>query len=234
VSEQTSTPAAISQRARDGSALLEADAPPQSVELDTDVLALEGVHTALCPQCGVNPAGPPRAWTFRWGHPLLTVAWLVGAWMSSVVISPFVGLGLLGGAFFARRTVKTTLTLCDDCDAAARRAKRIRAATVAGGFFSPVLAGVVMMVLNEAGLIDSPFVRGAAFGVTVVAGLAGAVFGHLKTAKSALFIQKIRKKVLKLKASPTWARVLREEQPAALAQPSGEAEQLEPAEDDNG
>jgi hypothetical protein len=79
-----------------------------------------------------------------------------------------------------------------------------------------MVAGALLVFLNEGGWLTSPGLRGAIMGAIVTAGLAGAVFGHVKTAKSALFIRKITKKLLKLKASPTWRKVLAEEQPAAL------------------
>jgi len=212
---KTSTPAAISRRETLGGRLAIEEGAASLVELDRAHLLLHGVHTETCPQCGINPATGPKARTFRWSPPWLFALWLWVA-LLSMAISPLLSLGVIGAAFFARRKVTTTFSLCDDCDSADIRARRIRAATVTAGFLTPPIAAAALGLMNQWGWPASLTVRMSFLGVATVAGIAGAVFGHVKTSKAALFVRRITGKIVRLKASPSWQRVLAEEQPAAL------------------
>ena len=214
--ERTSSSAAISRRDEGGGVLLGEDDPASVVELDREHLKLHGVHTQTCPQCGINPSTGPKKRTFRWAPPWLFAVWLWGA-LTAAAVSPLISIGVLGLAFLARRKVTTMLSLCDDCDHADVRARRIRGASVTAGFVTLPIAALALAQMSGWGWFVSPVVQASLLGVVAVAGVAGAVFAHLKTSKAALFVKRITPSVVRLKASPTWRRVLRQEAPKALA-----------------
>jgi hypothetical protein len=174
--------------------------------LSRHVLEHGGVRTQTCPQCGVNPAhGPtlrrhtktPRFWYF-----LLVPSCFLWAPAFFVVA---------GIALATRKTVSTSYTLCSDCDRADRRAQGIRGLTAWSGLFAPLIAFWAGIGLELSG----PGI-GALVGGSFVAGLTAAAFGHVKTKTSLLDVRDIERAWLRLRASPTWKRVLREEHPEAL------------------
>ena len=163
--------------------------------------ALEaGLHTATCPQCGINPAGPPVERTFQ--H---VPGWVYIGLLANVVVMMI--LYLVG-----RVRVTGTLTLCADCDAADRRGRRLRSLSVVGlvglpllfGFIGGIAAGV------EAALVGA--------GAGVVGGAIGAIVAHRRPATETIGVKFANRKqnVLELTANATFRDVIEREAPDAL------------------
>ena len=172
---------------------------PELVFLHSD--ALRDLHTATCPQCGINPAGPPVTRTFQY-------------------VPPWVYLGLLANVlvlaimyFAGRRRVHATLRLCPDCAAADKRGRRLRAISVGGLVAFPAIGALLGSLAGDAGFI----LGGASAGL--VAAIAAIVAAVTKTKHEVIEAKNIDKKAgtITLLAAPTWQRVIEAEAHDALA-----------------
>jgi hypothetical protein len=174
--------------------------PPVPVVLDGPSLAA-GLHTLTCPQCGLNPAGPPVARTFQYIPPWVYVGLV------------FRGFGLLILYLIGRRRVKATLTLCGDCDRADKRARRIRGLSMFGVVLLPALASTALFLDTVVG--------GIAVGAAAVAGAIATVVAHTRTRSDVIACKKIEGKPQRvtLTAAPSFRRIVAAEAPAALAGP---------------
>ena len=194
----TSAPASPSAMPR-----LDLRRPPQRSVVDIVVrpsAVASTLRTHTCPQCGLNPAGPPVKRTFNW-----VPSWVyLGLLINIVVLLILYGVG--------RKVVKGELTLCADCDAADRRGRTIRSVSVAGLVLGPALFGTLgaMAAGGDGAMI------GALIGL--VAGIAGIVASHRQTRLDVIGVKHLdpKKDTMTLTASPSFATVLLAEAPDAL------------------
>jgi hypothetical protein len=170
---------------------------PVTFTVGKDRLAM-GVHTHTCPQCGMNPAGAPKARKFQFIPP-----WVYLGFLANVIV--FLILYLIG-----RKQVDTQLSLCDDCDAADKRGRRVRTLSVVGAIFAPLgaLLGGLALDLEVAAVVAS--------GVALVGGIVGSVIAHRKTRGDVILVKKIDKTEVQLLASPRFPQVLAREAPDLL------------------
>lgn len=175
------------------------DQRPVPLLFDKALLSSAGVSTATCPQCGLNPAGAPVKRTLEYVPPWVYVGLLLHVFVLFI-------LYLVG-----RRVVRTSFTLCRDCDRADRRGRNIRSLSVLGAVFAPFVGLFVGL----------GFGQGAApglvlMGIALVAGVVGAVVAHRKTRGDVIDCQHIDKLYVMLKVRPGFREVLAREQPELL------------------
>ncbi len=177
--------------------------PQQNAPLPVSIVLhgpslVAGLRTHTCPQCGLNPAGPPVARTFQYIPPWVYIGLL------------FRGFGLLILYLIGRRRVKATLSLCSDCDRADKRARNIRGLSMFGVFVLPALGASVLWLDTVVGAVAA----GAGF----VAGIVATVVAHARTRSDVIACKKIEGKPQKvtLTASPSFGRVLAAEAPDSL------------------
>lgn len=170
---------------------------PVTFQLRKDGLTY-GVSTRTCPQCGLNPAGTPKKRVFQY-----VPSWVYLGLLANVLV-------LLVLYMVGRKRVETRVSLCGDCDGADRRGRTLRGLSVVGAVFAPLVALFVGIGL------DSPGVMGWGSGIGLVAGIVGAIAVHRRTRGDVVLCKLIDQHRVELRASPSWRRVLAEEQPDLL------------------
>jgi hypothetical protein len=173
---------------------------PSPTELVTVVLRIAeaeaGLVTTHCPQCGVNPAGPPEPQQWRYVPPWVYV--MLGLGMGWLALLAY---------FAARQTVTSSLMLCADCASTAKRSKRLRSISVVGMVAFPLLFGAVGGVVVDG--------MGALYGsmIGMVSGIAGMIAVHRRTRSSLVHCKHIDKAngMVTLQLSPACEDVLRSE-----------------------
>lgn len=208
------TPAAIARVDASSSRLASRDDKRAPVEVKT--LALQqGLRTTTCPQCGLNPAGPPKKRKLHHTPRWFQLGGPCGLFLALPFLSVLAPVAYVGFRWLISSRVNALVSLCDECDQEDRRARNLRSASRWGPILFPLLA---LLALRFDLPIEPGWPAAALIGGALVAGVAASVAGHLRTRRQLLDAKRIDHEKTTLLAAPSFREVLRREQPEALVE----------------